>query len=100
MKCEEKLKKLIRKAKNQHEHEQLQGANSKKMWQFVNIKLDKQTKNKQINDTVVNGEVISDDSSKANHFNAFFSNVATELRDKIVSPAVLHEIPNIPKNQR
>ena len=62
------------------------------MWQFVNIKLDKQTKNKQISDIVVNGEAISDDSSKANHFNAFFSNVATELRDKIVPPSVLQEM--------
>lgn len=66
---ERRLNNVLQSAKNRYDQKLIQGADTKKMWQYVNNRLDKNTRNHQIGDIVIGNLLYQDDLSKANHFN-------------------------------
>ena len=96
---ESRLKSLLRTAKDRHDQNQIQGANSKRLWQYVHCKLDHKTKNPKINGIMINNSLNNDDLCKANFFNEFFSTVISRLSNSATPPQQIHRIPDIPFNQ-
>ena len=97
-KYDNKLKVLLRAAKNKFEEQKLKNADTKSLWKFVHKKLDSKSKKQGIDDIIVNGQVCNQDSLKANHFNQYFCNVVDTLSNSSIPPIHSHEIPNIPLN--
>lgn len=92
------LKSAIRKMKILHEQKHLMNADSKKLWNYVKVKLDVKSKEHKIGDIQVNNDKIQTDTEKANYFNEFFSNVVEQLQVNVVPPISYSDIPDIPMN--
>lgn len=99
LKYEKLLKSLLRTAKHKHEQQSIQNFDSKKLWQYVNSKLNQKAKNTAIGIIKDNNQEYSNDYSKANVFNSFFSTVADNLTRNSTVPINLQEIPDIPFTQ-
>ena len=69
------------------------------MWNYVQDKLNQKTKNRHINEIMINGASCKDDHAKANAFNDFFSTVGSRLNQNMVPPIHMHNIPAISMNQ-
>lgn len=98
MRYEKCLKSVLNAAKLKYEEKQLRNLDSKKMWQYVNKKLERILKNRQINDILINNKLESNNWTKANYFNEFFSTIVNRLNESAAAPIYQYEIPNLPIN--
>ena len=98
MKYQKLLKSLLRTAKNKFDQRHLEKADTKKVWKYVNEKLDRKTKNQQINQILINLRMSNNNYEKANCFNEFYSTIVNKLNGNVVEPIVPHEIPDIKFN--
>lgn len=92
------LKTRLRTAKNNFEKKQLQNADSKKMWLFVQTKLNRTLTNRQIGDIKNNDEIIKEDLQKAKFFNKYFCTVVSKLNTSLIPPITQYDIPEISIN--
>lgn len=79
------LQKLLRMAEEMYDCERVQklGTSNKKMWQFLNEKLGRESHKQHIH--VINSEkheILRNEKNIANEFNKFYVNVARELKNK------------------
>lgn len=96
---EKVLKSLLRSAKNKFERNQIQNADSKKMWKYVHSKLETQFKNRQIDEILINNHPCNNYWRISNHFNEFFSTIVSNLNINAVPPLRHYDIPIVPINQ-
>lgn len=99
MKYEKKLKSLLRHAKNQWEIKQIQKSDPKNLWKYVNNKLNNKSGYHQISEISINNKLNNNNFEIANHFNEFFSSIASRLHNNSITPIHRHIIPNIPIKQ-
>ena len=76
----------------------MNNSDPKKLWSYVNEKLQNKSKNKHIAEIEINNILCDNDKEKANYFNEFFSSAPTKLKSKLVPPQIMHEMSHIPLN--
>ena len=83
------LTKLIRTAKNVHHQNQFKNVqgNTKKTWKTINSILGK-SKNSQNIALKINSQLTTDPQTISDHFNEYFSNIATEVTNNLPNPEV------------
>lgn len=79
------LSKLLRNAKINFEKAKAKDFDSKKLWKYVNEKLNKKNNKRKTNiDHLIENDIkITDEDKIANTFNKFFSTIGLKLADKI-----------------
>ena len=98
------LDKVIRSAKIMFERNEIKKRlhNKKKLWQFVNDKINDKNKKKKvkISHLIINKQKIVNEHDICNNFNKFFSEVGEKLANQIQSPRVAQRLKKVKTNEK
>ena len=88
------LNHLIRKSKRNHYNTYFESFknSSKKFWKGINELINRsKSKNSNIIQLKINNAIINDSKTIADHFNRYFTNIASKLVDKLGNTTVNYE---------
>lgn len=103
MKFSNQLKNYINQTKNKFEKHKVQNlaGNPKKIWNYVNNKLDNKRKNFDTVSEIKHADIsITGDKNIAEHFNQFFSTIGKQLADSLTTPSPVFHYSRRKVNQK